>query len=165
MTDASESSDSNADAKAEGSTPSNASNPARFVPFVVLGVILTVASLVFGSQMCATQHQNQLLRSGEPAVAEILEVVDTGNRYNRNPEVEFTLKVTPQTGEPYDAKITLVLDARELQEYERGAKLDVRYDAADPYDIAIAGLWEEGADAKADTKADAKVEAAPAPTP
>ncbi len=122
---------------------SKSSNPARFVPFIVLSAVFTLGISVFGSLYCAAEAQKRLLRTGEPAVAEILDMVDTGNRYNLNPEIEFTLRVTPSDGVPFEGTSTAVLDAVEQQTYRVGAKLDVRYSTADPQQIAIAGLLDE----------------------
>lgn len=123
---------------------SKSPNPARFAPLIIVAIVFTVALSVFGSLYCSMEEEKRLLRSGEPAVAEILDMVDTGNRYNLSPEIEFTLLVTPSDGAPYEGLSTAVLDAVEQQNYRVGTTLDVRYSSADPQQIAIVGIARPG---------------------
>ncbi|MEM7156750.1 MAG: DUF3592 domain-containing protein [Myxococcota bacterium] len=122
---------------------SNKDNPARFVPLVVFTIAIFAVSIVFGSQFCAAERAKKLRATGQPATATIVELVDTGNRYNRNPEIKLTLEVVPKEGEAYRAIVYEVFDAIQLQTYVRGAKLDIRYDAEDPGEIAIVGILDE----------------------
>lgn len=118
-------------------------NPAKYVPLVIFVVAFFAVSLVFGTQFCAAERAKKLLATGAPATATIVELFDTGNRYNRNPEIKLVLEVQPEEGEAYRAIVFEVLDAIQLQTYVKGAQLDIRYDPQDPAEIAIRGILDE----------------------
>ncbi len=116
----------------------------RFVPLVVLGIIAIAIAVVFGGQRCAAEQEQALLTTGSPASGEIVKIEDTGNRYNRDPEMVLTVEVRPEEGEPYLATVTWVLNAVDQQTYKVGLAVDVRYDPASPSDIAIVGPTAPG---------------------
>ena len=102
-------------------------------------VIVTVAGLVFIPQICANQRDQQLLEHGQPAVAEIVSVRETGNRYNRQPEVELELRVQPTDGAAFSLAVTKVLSQSELAQYVQGSFVEVRYDPARSDSVALVG--------------------------
>ncbi|NJK32660.1 MAG: hypothetical protein HC927_09755 [Deltaproteobacteria bacterium] len=109
-----------------------------FAPVLVL-VMFTVAGLVFIPQWRARQRERQVLESGKPGVAEILSIRETGNIYNRNPEVELVLRIQPAEGESFEVEVTKVLERTELAKYGEGSSLEVRYDPAEPDVVAFVG--------------------------
>jgi uncharacterized SAM-binding protein YcdF (DUF218 family) len=103
-------------------------------------VIATIAALVFVPKMLAGRREQQLREQGKPAVAEIVEIRETGNLYNRKPEVELELRVRPPDAAEFTLELTKVLEHAELAKYVVGSLVDVRYDPAQPDDVAIMGL-------------------------
>jgi hypothetical protein len=106
--------------------------PLFFVPFV-----FAVAGLVFIPQILSHQREQRLLRHGRPAVAELLSIRETGNLYNRNPEVKARLRVQPADGEAFELEVTKVLRMTELAKYTEGSSIEVRYDPARRDDVAL----------------------------
>ncbi len=103
-------------------------------------VITVVAALVFIPQFRAHQREQHLLEQGQPAVAEIISIRETGNLYNKNPEVEIELRVQPPDAAAFSLEVTKVLEPTELAKYVQGSLVDVRYDPAQPDDVALVGL-------------------------
>lgn len=119
------------------STP--ASSGLSKLPFFIIGTILTVAALVFGPVMCSTIQDDNLRKRGTPATAVLIELEDTGNRFNDNPEVEVTMDVTLPTGSQYRITMTRVLSVVDLAQFRVGDTLDVKYDKTDSTRVANIG--------------------------
>jgi hypothetical protein len=111
--------------------------PLFFVPFV-----FAVAGLVFIPQILSQQREQRLVRHGQPAVAELLSIRETGNLYNRNPEVKARFRVQPADGEAFELEVTKVLRVTELVKYTEGSSIEVRFDPARRDDVALVRLIE-----------------------
>jgi hypothetical protein len=123
-----------------GAAERRKSSPMRYFPLVFLPIVFAIAGFVFIPRMLAERREQALLEKGSPATAEILKIEETGNLYNREPEVVIELKVSPAKGEPFEVEVTKVLAKTELAKYVVGATLDIRHDPADTGEIAIVGL-------------------------
>jgi hypothetical protein len=120
----------------------NAPKGWRYMAIIPL-LLFTIAGFVIVSQVRACKREEHLRENGQPAVAEILSIRETGNLYNRKPEVEIELKVMPPEGEAFTLELTKVLDHTEIAKYVEGSLVDVRYDPAQPDDVAFIGLAKQ----------------------
>ena len=75
--------------------------------------------------------------TGIPASAKILEVWDTGVKYNDDPVVGFRLLVTPQDGSAYEAETKNVISIVHLGQFQPGAIVPVRVDPGNPKLVAL----------------------------
>lgn len=72
------------------------------------------------------------------APARILDIRDTGNRFNRNPEVRLTLEVRPAVGSPFQTELTTVVSVVDIPRFQPGSEVIVAYEAEDRTRVAIA---------------------------
>ncbi len=93
--------------------------------------------------ICAEQHREELMETGLPAHGAIVSVEDTGNRYNNDVEIEATVRIEPEEGEPYEASATWVPGALEIHRYEEGARVEVRVNPEERTDIVVVGVVTE----------------------
>jgi hypothetical protein len=101
-------------------------------------MIAVVAFAVgFGPTGKRQSRDKALERVGVLAAATILDLTDTGSRYNKNPEVRLKLEIRPQNGDPYIAEVRTVISVVELPKYQPGATLRVKYDPENPSTVAI----------------------------
>lgn len=103
----------------------------RFIAAVVIACAipaLVIVPLVYRYK----QAREQLLEQGQLATAEILSVRETGNYYNREPEVRIKLKVQPREGDAFSVEVTKVLSLTELAKYTEGSIVDLLYDPNQP---------------------------------
>jgi hypothetical protein len=103
------------------------------IPLIGFGI----AAAFLIPQMCSQQREQELLEQGRPAVAEILSIRETGNLYNRKPEVEIQLRVKPAEGAEFSLEVTKVLSQTDLAKYVEGTLVEIRYDPADLDDVAF----------------------------
>jgi hypothetical protein len=82
-----------------------------------------------------------ILAVGRPATATVTRLVDTGTTINQDPVVEFVLRVTPERGEPYEARTKGLVSRLDVPAIQPGRVLPVKVDPQDPQRVAI-DLWE-----------------------
>ncbi len=123
-------------------TPAGPGNRTKnLLVVVILGVILLTVGIAIGPGLYKDHQQNKVLASGVEAPATIIDIIDTGNRYNDNPEVRILLKVEPEGAAAYQAEQNTVLSAVDLVKVRPGQAVRVKYDPEDPSLVAIMGLW------------------------
>ena len=110
-------------------------------PHVMLWAVIAlgVAAIVImaGPHAWRYVRNKTLLSTGTEAPAQVLEVIDTGSRFNASPLVRVKLEVRPTEGEPFPAEAVMVLSAVDLQKVQPGVVVTVRYDPGDPSRVAI----------------------------
>jgi hypothetical protein len=111
---------------------------------VVLGGIVLAIGVVAGPGLLAERRHDAIVESGKPATARIVAVEETGNLYNRRPEVEVRMMVQPGGGEPFESQETWVFSVMDVQTYAVGAEIDVFYDPQDPSSVAVVGSAGNG---------------------
>jgi hypothetical protein len=79
----------------------------------------------------------ELLRTGTPARAIVLDQWETGMVDGDAIEVELTVRVLPEEGEAFEAVARLALSPFVLPQVEPGRFVPVRFDPADPAQVAI----------------------------
>jgi hypothetical protein len=102
---------------------------------VLIYVILRVVRNASGGDKAT----RQLLQTGMPAQARIVQVQRTGMTINDNPVVNILLEVYPQNGQPpFQAWAKKTVSLFQISQYQVGAVIPVRFNPADPTKIAIA---------------------------
>ncbi|KXK22189.1 MAG: hypothetical protein UZ15_CFX003001090 [Chloroflexi bacterium OLB15] len=109
------------------------------VSFIFAGVIAFVVirwSRKYSGKDAASQ---ELLRTGIPAQARIVQITETNMYINEMPVLNLLLEVYPQNGQPpYQAWVQRRVPMYQMMQYQIGASLPVRFNPADPTKIAIA---------------------------
>ncbi len=106
-------------------------------PIVIPGVIFSVVLLLALVALWSYYDNDQLLRKGLPGEAVVLEIEDTGNRYNGQPEVRLLLEITPQKGATFRSEARQTISPVYLPQFQPGAHLEVRYDPKNHKKAAI----------------------------
>jgi len=107
---------------------------------VIIAVIAVVVGIGFGPDILQQFREDKIMDSGMSATGQILDVVDTGNRYNSNPQVEILLEITDSSGKTWQARTRKILSPVDLVSYQTGAEVRVMYDPEDPSSVLILGL-------------------------
>ncbi|MBI2894751.1 MAG: hypothetical protein HYY06_14445 [Deltaproteobacteria bacterium] len=114
------------------------------VIFVIVMILISVAAtvipvvLVFKWLGKNRAQRQALLQSGAPGQAKILAIGQTGMYINNNPQVQLALEVTPQVGgAPFQVTIKGVVPMIALSRVQPGSVVPVRYDPANPMNLAI----------------------------
>jgi len=108
-----------------------------------LGVAVIAVAIAgfFIFRMLRGQAQaRNLLQTGTPAPAVIMDIQDTGWRVNDQPQAKVTLQVTPTDRPPFQAVITQTFDVFDLSSLAPGAPAQVRFDPTNPSKIVIESL-------------------------
>jgi uncharacterized protein DUF3592 len=101
---------------------------------------IVVFGWVFGGLYLRGRKRKQLLQSGVQANAQIVEIWDTGVTVNNQPQIGMKLRVTPQTGMPYDVETKMVISRLQTAYYQPGVSCVVRYDPNDQSSVAIESI-------------------------
>ncbi len=103
------------------------------IPGFIFSVVLLLLLMFFWSYY----SNDQLLRKGLPGEAVILDIQDTGNRYNDQPEVKLILEITPRQGAPFRSEAKQIISPVYLPQFQPGAHVEVRYDPKNRKKAAI----------------------------
>ena len=109
-----------------------------FVPWLALAAVVALVLFLAGPLLMRYAQDRDILASGDPAPARVVEVIDTGRRVNANPQVRLKLEVQPAGDEPFPAEVVVVLSAVSLQKVRPGSVVAVKYDPEDPSRVALA---------------------------
>ena len=96
--------------------------------FFTIGLPLLVIVFVLGPVLWNRHVESRLIARGVGATARVLEIVDTGDRMNKNPVVMVRLQVRGPDGMEFPAEVKTVASAVRLQTLKPGADVTVRYD-------------------------------------
>ncbi len=78
-----------------------------------------------------------IARSGEPAMAIILKVWETGRTINNNPRIGLLLEIRHSTMVPYEVELRQNIRKDDLRNFQPGRTLQVKVDSRDPRKVAI----------------------------
>jgi hypothetical protein len=110
---------------------------------IVISLVITVVVLFFvfrliSGMMRGAKQTREILTTGVPAQARILQLGETGMYVNNNPAVDILLEVHPQGRPPYQVQTRMVVSMIRLPAIQPGNIVPVKYDPADPTKVAIA---------------------------
>ena len=107
---------------------------------------IVVFGWVFGGMFLRGRKRKQLLQTGVQANAQIVEIWDTGVTVNNQPQIGMKLRVTPQTGMPYDVETKVIISRLQTAYYQPGASCVVRYDPNDQSSVAVESIGGSAGD-------------------
>lgn len=110
------------------------------LPVTICGIIFLVFVLVFGGMFLRWRVKQRVLQTGVAATATIVRVWDTGTRINDNPRVGMLLQVQPTSGPAFQAEIKETVSIVQMAMFQPGARLEVKYDPAQPTSVAIVSV-------------------------
>lgn len=84
------------------------------------------------------QNEQRLQATGEPAMARILSVRETGHIVNRRHEARIVVEVTHPARGTWPASLRRVMSIEDIQFFVPGRIFEVRFDPADPGTVAPA---------------------------
>lgn len=119
---------------------------------VTLIIVIVVASLALSlllprfllPRLTGARKRQQLVAKGKQARAVITSLDQTGTYINEQPKCRIGLRVEPKDGAPFDAVATQVVLLTQIPQFQPGGVVTVRYDPANPSDIAIESLGHVG---------------------
>jgi hypothetical protein len=104
---------------------------------LILAIAGTSVAFAFGPQCSREVERKQLAQEGVDARATILALKDTGNTFNDQPEVAVTLTVRPADREAFRAEVIQVMGVGDIQRYQPGVEVTVKYDPNDLERVSI----------------------------
>ena len=99
-------------------------------------------------------RDSELRAKGARAVATIQSVKQTGGSTNDQPELEFRVYVTPESGSAFDARFKAVVQLLDMHRMQRGEKLNVRFDPKDRKRVTLASRYLVEPESEPDRDAD-----------
>jgi hypothetical protein len=107
------------------------------LPIVLVAITIFFVVRFFLGLISESRQRQSLLRNGERAVAEILNISDTGVTVNDNPRVALRLLVQPKSRTGFEATTKLLVSRLSLAIFQPGAKIQVRFDPNDLQKVAV----------------------------
>jgi hypothetical protein len=112
---------------------------AKMSMFISIGVTVVVITLVF---FFVRRYMKRitgadLKATGEPAVATVVQMWDTGTTVNQHPVVGFLLNVQPSTSAPYQVQTQSMIPRLSIGQVQPGAQVRVKIDPANRQRVVI----------------------------
>jgi hypothetical protein len=108
------------------------------ISLIITVVVLFFAFRIFAGVMRGAKQTRELLATGVPAQARILQIGETGTYVNNNPAVDILMEVHPQGRPPYPVQTRMVVSLIRLPSIQPGSIVPVKYDPNDPTKVALA---------------------------
>lgn len=102
-----------------------------WISLLVLGMI----GYMLGPVWVQNWQEDKLRESGLPAKALIIELHDTGNRYNDNPEIRLVLQIEMESKKSYKTEYKSFFSVIYLPQLQPGKVIAVKVDPNDPQNI------------------------------
>ena len=110
-----------------------------YITGLVFALVAVAFAIVFGGPLLRDIRARQVLATGVTAPAKVIDLKDTGNRYNYQPEIAIELEVMPPGRPPFRAVVKRVMTVADAAAFAPGTVLTVKYDPAHPSDVALDG--------------------------
>ena len=112
----------------------------KFIDPLIYIITLGPIGFFIVSKIREWKMKNDLMETGETASAKILRVSKTGNSINDNYELEFLLEISSKNDEIFISKAKETISNLELQKWQPGEIVTVRFDPQDTSRVMIVGL-------------------------
>jgi hypothetical protein len=99
--------------------------------------VIGLLAVVLGPMIMRNIGITRIQKNGQRAKARILEVVDTGNRRNKNPVVRIKLEVSDAKGQVFTGEVEMPVSPVSVSRYQPGRTVWVKYLPDSPADIVI----------------------------
>jgi hypothetical protein len=110
------------------------------ITIVSIGITVVVLFFVFRMMSNlgkANQATQQLLMTGVPATATILQLQDGGMRVNDNPMVNVMVEVNSAQFGKYQAVVQSIVPMIKLAQVQPGQMINVKIDPSNPQNVAL----------------------------
>lgn len=114
--------------------------PVRRIGILLLALAAAGCASIIGHYSGRTEAC-AILAIGQPARAEILQLLDTGTRINDDPVVEFVLEVRPEGKPPYQARTRGWVSQLDIPAVQPGRVVPVKFDLQVPSRVAM-DVWD-----------------------
>lgn len=114
------------------------------LPIIIIVVVVVILGIVFLPMLRGSMRSSKLLQTGVSAQAQILKVWQTGMYVNEQPQIGLLLQVQPANGAPFQVEAKKVVSMIQIPQFQPGAMLEVKYDPANPTEVAIAAIMAGG---------------------
>ena len=112
----------------------------KLLLIIAVGLLFIIMTTVTTMLISRSRKNDSIIKSDEVAAsARILEIIDTGNRYNANPVVRLKLEVQPENAFPYHAEVKSVVSVVDLPAFQPNAVIRVKYKQSKPSDVIVIG--------------------------
>lgn len=105
---------------------------------VLLALVIGIPAMVWGPSYLRHRSEARLRAEGLPAMATILALEDTGNRFNDLPEIIIRLEVSAEGRPAWRAAFHRVMEVSDVQFFVPGRRIPVRFDPQRPEQVAFA---------------------------
>lgn len=109
---------------------------------IISGIGILFAILIVAVSVIIAKNRKNVAVIGDDetvASARVIEIFDTGDRYNHNPVVTLKLEVIPTSALPYQAEIKTVISVVDVPSFQAGCVLRVKYKKNNPADVVVIG--------------------------
>jgi hypothetical protein len=114
----------------------------RVWPFLIVGFVvlfvLAMPLIIWGPGYLRHREETRIRQTGAPAMARVLRLEDSGNRFNDTPEIIVHLEVTAEGRPPWPARLHRIMTVADVGAFTPGARFAVRYDRERPERVAVA---------------------------
>lgn len=116
------------------------------VVIILFSLVVTIVPivLIFRFVLKMKQNNDQILMTGVPAQARVMQISPTGMTINDAPQLSISLEVHPPQGPgyrgpmaPFMANVQALVPVYAMARIQPGAMIAVRFDAANPSRLAI----------------------------
>lgn len=110
------------------------------ITIVSVGITLVVLFFVFrivGNLQKGARANQQLLMTGEPAQATVMQLQDTGMLVNNNPMVQLVLDINSATHGSYQVAVRTLVPMIKLAQVQPGMSVGVKIDPTNKANVAV----------------------------
>lgn len=111
--------------------------PAAIIATVVL-IVVGVPAAIWGPGYLRYRQEIRIRDTGAPAMARVLRLEDSGNRFNDTPEIIIHVEVTAEGRPPWQARLHRIMTVAEHAGFAPGVRFAIRFDPGHPDRIAVA---------------------------
>lgn len=114
-------------------------NPAFYIAIPMLALLVGIIGFFLGPVVVGHFRNQRIMANGTPALAEVIDLSDSGNRINHQPVANIRLTVQPPDGPPYQAVAQAVVSGINSPIFQPGRRLSVKVDPDRPDRVVILG--------------------------
>jgi riboflavin synthase alpha subunit len=107
------------------------------VTLIIIGRVRGMVNGVVGSVNQMNVNNAQILASGEPAQATVLQIWEAGMTVNNNPMIGISLQVQPMNRPAYQVQLQTMISRLKLSQVQPGSVVNVRIDPIDTNKVAL----------------------------
>jgi hypothetical protein len=115
-----------------------------WLPIVIVVFVVVILAIFFLPMLRGSVRTSKLMQTGVSAQAQIIKVWQTGMYVNEQPQIGLVLQVQPSNGAPFQAEAKKVVSMIQIPQFQPGQMLEVKYDPANPKEVAIAAILSTG---------------------